>query len=129
MITISLTASSCQHKVNMSCTSVGCLDNKGCCDRCCDHIFIDHYFLSAQGQQVMHLNCLFRHQRMLQQMLTHTTAQNVMVLLELTLLLRMLRFYWNSHSHYCSECNGYIGTYNTAQNVKVLLELTLLLRM
>ena len=87
---------------------------------------------------------------------TQTTAQNVKVLLELTLLLRMLmlRFYWNLHycseckgsigthtqttaqnlkvlwhSHYCSECKGSMGTHTTAQNVKVLLEITLLLRM
>ena len=46
----SLTTTSCQQKVNKSCTSVVCWDNKGCCDGCYYHIFIDHYFLSAQGQ-------------------------------------------------------------------------------
>ena len=36
----------------------------------------------------------------------------------------------NSHSHYCSECKGSIGTHThtTAQNVKVILEPTLLHR-
>ena len=48
-ITFSLTTTSCQHKVNKSCTSVVCWYNKGCCDGCYYHIFIDHYFLSAQG--------------------------------------------------------------------------------
>ena len=37
-------------KFNKSCTSVVCLFNKGCCDGCCYHFFIDYYFLSPQGQ-------------------------------------------------------------------------------
>ena len=48
--TFSLTTISCPHKVNKFCTSVVCLFNKGCCNRCCHHFFIDYYFLSPQGQ-------------------------------------------------------------------------------
>ena len=50
VIRFSLTTTSCQHKVNKSCISLVFLDNKGCCNGRCDKIFIDHYFLSAQGQ-------------------------------------------------------------------------------
>ena len=46
-ITFSLTTTSCPHKVNKSCTSV-----QTSMDAAMDvqSLFIDHYFLSAQGQ-------------------------------------------------------------------------------
>ena len=49
-ITFSLTTTSCQHKVNKSCTSVVCLDISLYSNGSCYHFYIDHYFLSPKGQ-------------------------------------------------------------------------------
>ena len=61
--TFSLTTTSCPQKVNKSCTSVVCLNIKGCCNGCFNHIFIDHYFLFTR---LINPAPLFRHHWMLQ---------------------------------------------------------------
>ena len=53
-VTFSLTTTSCSHKINKFCTSIVCLFNSGCCY----YLFIDYYFLSPEGQWVLHLYCL-----------------------------------------------------------------------
>ena len=46
VLTFSMTTNSCHQKVNKFCTSVVCLYSNGCCY----HFFVDHYFLSLEGQ-------------------------------------------------------------------------------